>query len=237
MPPLAHARRALPLALAAVCFAAPSFAQSAQPASPPAPAAPTPAADVAAPAPPPPTPSWETPPPLPEGTRVPRRAPPVYDVERVERPAPVQRECPDPQRAGRVVAETLAGSVSTAGAVFIGMFAQDSSSTGGVILGTLGALLMHITVTPAAIGLAGRSVGGNGRYWAALVGNILVPVAGGVLGYELSHDPICDDDAPRPTARATRRAPPTPVPLRVAPVVAPNLAGPGGATAGVALMF
>lgn len=225
MPPLAHCLRALPLALATVCFAAPSFAQSAQP-----------AAEVAAPAPPPP-PSWETPPPLPEGTRVPRRAPPAYDVEPMERRAPVPRECPDPHRAGRIVAETLAGSVSTAGAVFIGMFAQDSSSTGGVILGTLGALLMHITVTPAAIGLAGRSVGGNGRYWAAMVGNILVPVAGGVLGYELSHDPTCDDDAPRPTARATRHAPPTAPSLRVAPMVAPNLGGAGGATAGVALMF
>jgi len=237
MPPLAHARCALPLALAAVCFAAPSFAQSAQPAAT-TPA--TPAADVAAPAPaapPPPAPSWETPPPLPEGTRVPRRPLPVYDVEPMERRALVQRECPDPHRAGRVVAETLAGSVSTASAFLIGMFAQDSSSTGGAILGTLGALLMHITVTPAAIGLAGRSVSGNGRYWAALVGNVLVPVAGGVLGYELSHEPLCDDAAPRPTARATRHAPPAAPSLRVAPVVAPNLAGAGGATAGVALMF
>lgn len=230
-------------ALPAVCLAlaaTPCFAQTAPAAQPPpaptgAPAEPPAAPPTPAPA---PAPVWETPAPLPEGARVQRPPPPRFDVE----PGPARgfpgaaRECPDTQRVGRIVAETLAASAVTTASVLVGMFAQDASGSGQQALGTLGALVMYITVTPAAVGLVGRTFGGNGRYWAALLGGVLLPVAGHVLGYELSHDPECDDAPTRVTLRGGRRLPAA-VPVRVAPVVAPNLAGAGGATAGLTITF
>lgn len=202
-------RARLPITLVALCFAGPALAQD-------------------APTPPPPPAAWEAPPPLPPGARVPRPAP-VYDAEPVGDIArrdfvTGQRECEDPQRAGRIVAESAAASAAVAASVFIGMFAQEASSTGQVIFGTLGAAAMYLLVTPAAVGLVGRGFGGNGRYWASLLGGLLIPVVGHVGGYELSHDPICDDPP-----RAPR--------VRVVPTVAPNLAGAGGGTAGVAITF
>jgi hypothetical protein len=172
-------------ALPAVCLAlaaTPCFAQTAPAAQPPpaptgAPAEPPAAPPTPAPA---PAPVWETPAPLPEGARVQRPPPPRFDVE----PGPARgfpgaaRECPDTQRAGRIVAETLAASAVTTASVLVGMFAQDASGSGQQALGTLGALVMYITVTPAAVGLVGRTFGGNGRYWAALLGGVLLPVAG-----------------------------------------------------------
>jgi len=217
-------RGCLPIALVAFSLTTPSLAQT-------------------GPTPPPPPTAWEAPPPLPPGARVPRPAP-TYDAEPVGDAArrdfvTGQRECEDPQRAGRIVAESVAASAAVAASVFIGMFAQDAESTGQVIFGTLGAATMYLLVTPAAVGLVGRTFGGNGRYWASLLGGLLIPVIGHVGGYELSHDPICDDAAraPRTQRRRPDRALPAATAVRVVPTVAPNLAGSGGGTAGVAITF
>jgi len=224
-------RGGLPIALVVLSLTSPSLAQT------------SPAPPEVAAVPPPPEAAWEAPPPLPPGARVPRPAPvyepePVGDVARRDF-VTGQRECEDPQRAGRIVAESFAGSAAVAASVFVGMFAQDASSTGQVLFGTLGAGLMYLLVTPAAVGLVGRSFGGNGRYWASLLGGLLIPVVGHVGGYELSHEPICDDPprAPRAQLRRRDRARPTATAVRVVPTVAPSLAGSGGGTAGVAITF
>jgi hypothetical protein len=146
------------------------------------------------------------------------------------------RLCDDPQRAPRIFIETLAGTVTSASALLLAYFATDARTFEEVSLGVLGGMMVHLVATPAAIGLAGTSMGANGRYWAALLGNLLLPVAGGVVGYELSHTPHCDDPSLEGTPRAR---PPLPrsFPLRASPVLAPNLTGLGGGTAGVSITF
>ncbi len=234
-------RVAASIALAALLGAAPTFAQTA-PAEPPAPVAtPAPAAPATSAAPP----VWDAPPPppLPPGARVPRPVPrydeePAGDTGRRDFVSG-RRECPDPQRAGRIVAESVAGAAVAVASFFIGKFAQDASSSGQVILGTLGAITMYLTVTPAAVSLVGSTFGGHGRYWASLLGGVLIPVAGHVGGYELSHDPVCDDapTGPRALLRYRDRRLPAATAVRVVPMAAPNLTGAGGATAGVAITF
>ena len=183
-------RHAVMVALLASALVASAQAQTVAPAPPP-PAAPAASA---------PPPVWTAPPALPEGARFSPIRHFTYDatlaaIGPATAPEPTARACPDGQLPVRVVVESLAGTAVTAAAGFISLFAREASSTGGVVLGTLGALATHLVVSPAAVVLVGNAFEGHGRYWSTVLGNVLLPVVGGVLGYELSHDPVCREDA------------------------------------------
>jgi hypothetical protein len=85
--------------------------------------------------------------------------------------------------------------------------------------------------------LVGNAFEGRGRYWSTLLGHVLFPVVGGVLGYELSHEPACEEVPAHGGRASLRRVLPESPPVRFAPAVTPVLTGAVGATAGLAVTF
>jgi hypothetical protein len=218
-----------------------------------APPAPTPPA-IEAPPPPshePPPPSssvWQTPPPLAPGatwrTLSRPRAPTLGVADAMEPPRAtedfIHREahCEDTQFLGRIAAETLGASAGVVGTGMLVYFMIQSTDNFGMALLTFSVgATSYLLLTPLTVHGVGSTFGGNGKVWASLLGGLLLPVVGHVIGYELSHTTICE-----PGARTAhpRRAPSLANAaedrtLRWAPAVAPT--GQGGAIMGLTLAF
>lgn len=146
-------------------------------------------------------------------------------------------QCEDTQLAGRVVAESLAATASLVGSGMLVYFMAESSNNAGMALLTLltGATA-YVLVPPLTVHGVGRTFGGNGKVWASLLGGLLLPVIGHVVGYELSHETECAPDGrtahrrrPSLASSLEDRAP------RWAPAVSPT--GQGGAIMGLTLAF
>lgn len=188
---------------------------------------------------------WWTPPPLAPGAtwRGPRaRATPPVDTSVVPRNpdefVSSEQRCEDTQFLGRIAAETLSATAGVAGTVMITAFMVNSSNNWGTALLTFTVgVASYLLLPPLAVHGVGRNFGGNGKIWAALVGGLLLPVVGHVIGYELSHTTECE-----PGARTAhpRRAPSLASSLedrapRWAPAIAPT--GQGGAIMAVTVAF
>ncbi len=208
---------------------------------------PPPLSDAPALPPPPPSPppavtqsGWQTPPPLQSGPllRAPRTQ--YTDTEsefEAARRNSFSPQCEDTQFGGRVVAESLAATAGLVGSGMLVYFMAESSNNAGMALLTLfTGVTAYVLVPPLAVHGVGRTFGGNGKLWASLVGGLLLPVVGHVVGYELSHETECEPD--RRTAHRRRpslasslddRAP------RWTPAIAPT--GQGGAIMGLTLAF
>ncbi len=149
-----------------------------------------------------------------------------------------EQRCEDTQFFGRVVAETLSATAGVAGTVMLTAFMVNSTDNWGTALLTFSVgVASYLLLPPLAVHGVGRNFGGNGKIWAALVGGLLLPVVGHVIGYELSHTTEC-----QPGARTAhpRRAPSLASSLeerapRWAPAVAPT--GQGGAIMAVTVAF
>jgi hypothetical protein len=154
-------------------------------------------------------------------------------ASQLERVAP--RVCTDDQRAGRIAASVLASTATVTGSIAMIMFASRSENASAAVFGLVGAI-SYITLPPLAVSGVSHNFGGNGKYWASLLGGLLIPVLGHVGGYELSHDTICPGDE---VSVHGRRAPlalrEDPSGHRWAPLVAPN--GLGGGTLGITVSF
>lgn len=197
--------------------------------------------------PPPPTAAqgaWWTPPPLAQGATWRAAATSAAPID-AEGSGAVptsymagSERCEDTNMAGRIVAETLAAGVGVVGTGMLVAYLVNSTDNFGMAMLTLTAgVTSYVVLTPLAVHGVSRTFGGNGKMWASLLGGLLVPVLGHVVGYELSHQPEC---APGLRTAHPRRAPSLAMAaadqgLRWAPVVAPT--GQGGALMGLTVAF
>jgi hypothetical protein len=190
--------------------------------------------------------AWWTPPPLAQGAtwRAAATSAAAIDAESASGASTPESfvagvgRCEDSNVVGRVVAETLAAGVGVVGTGMLVVYLANSTDNFGMAMLTLGAgITSYLVLTPLAVHGVGRTFGGNGKMWASLLGGLLVPVLGHVVGYELSHEPVC---AAGPRTAHRRRAPSLAMAaadqgLRWAPVVAPT--GQGGALMGLTVAF
>ncbi len=206
---------ATPSALAQTAPAADVNVTVAAPAATSAPAIVAPAEIVA----PPPPRAWWVPPPRTE--TLPPPPPTSAPIE--VRPFNVQ--CDDDPMAGRIAAEVLASTATIAATGFLTAFVIQSRNDLAAVSGLLFGVSAYVALPPLAVHGVARNFGGNGRVWASLLGGLLVPVLGHVVGYELSHTPECNADGPR-TAHARPRRP-TLLPTNDAPAWMPTAAAVG----------
>lgn len=172
--------------------------------------------------PPPPSPTarrWWVPPPRNETLPPPPPTPAPIEVR------PFNVQCDDDPMAGRIAAEVLASTATIAATGFLTAFVIQSRSDLAAVSGLLFGVSAYVALPPLAVHGVARNFGGNGRVWASMLGGILIPVLGHVVGYELSHTPECNTDAPR-TAHARPRRP-TLLPTREAPAWMPAASAVG----------
>jgi hypothetical protein len=145
--------------------------------------------------------------------------------------------CADDDAGLRYVAEGLAALTTATGAGFLGYYIYNSAR-GGSGWGPVVGVISYLTLTPLAVVGVGGHFRGNGKYWASLLGGLLLPVVGHVVGYELSHTPICTPQeragVPHPRRfMASQRRSET---LGISPWVSPTDTSTGALT-GVSVRF
>lgn len=154
--------------------------------------------------------------------------PPSYVPAPAPAPAPAAPPRLRPPSVGRVIGEAAGGALAGAlggGALGALGFAVNTATESTVPWAAAGGVLVGWTLAvPAGVTLAGRGLGGDGAYWASLVGSAAgavvggglylaasdggegalgvalalgLPVAGAIVGYELSATRVDAQGRPR----------------------------------------